>query len=160
MRKYLISPKEDECRFKNLFIVNAENKNQALDIFADFYALKDEHFVESIHDKCVNMSFAEKFWELDEDFCRTGKSSITDEKFKENVMNWFSEKPEFGQLFIEHYFMHFDDPKLVNYKFPDEMIKFAWRKDIDWLDLKIIALDEIEKVNPILDTNKSRSFNL
>jgi len=157
MKKYLISPTEE---FKDLFIVNAINQDKAIEIFSDFFSLKDGLFLEHIYTKCVNDGFACKFWlktkKENEHFMKNNAEVLTtDEQFKNRVRKYFGNEKEWAELYLNFYFsdnwgFNFETG-LTDYKFPDEMVKFLWIKEINWYGLHIICIEDVLEVNPILD---------
>lgn len=146
-KKYLICPTSDDQPFENLFFVSAINEKEAIKVFANFYAHKDEFFLENLHDKSINMSFAEKFWinsENSEDFMRTGEGYNSEDDFKKNVYKYFSNKKEYADLYIDYHLS--DDKNIENYKFPRDMIIYLWIKDLCSMSFRIINVDDITDI--------------
>ena len=108
-------------------IVKAKSKGCAKLKFAEVYPRTDEDFIESIYDRSMNMSFAERFWITDQNndhFMQTGEVLTTEEEFKANVFAFFGVLKEWADLYIENIFSE-ETP----IPYPPEMISFMFLKD-------------------------------
>jgi len=141
MGKYLILQSYDFSK-EHCWIVEAPTKKKALQIFSKFYCKKDELFLESLADRCVNMSFAEKFWiqtqEEEKHFSRTGEILIDRKEFAIRVKKYFSKNPEFAQEYLNFYFSEASIDTLS-----DDFLFYVWISDLDDKDFTIMNIEEI-----------------
>lgn len=152
MRNFLVTtcPEIEMPYFlKETFIVKAKAKGEAVNIFCEYYVLKDKSFRDNIYERTVNMSFAEKFWiqtkEEERRFNDNGEIIVTKENFIERVKEYFGEKKEWAEIYIDYFFNY--KIKRKDNPFSDEMIKFMWYKQENWCSIAIIDLGLIKEIN-------------
>ncbi len=150
--KYLIFGKD--C-VDNFVLVHAENEKKAFELYCEKVKL-EEDFIEDVHDRCVNLSFSERFWEgvlpkdfYELDFDQSEERADIIEKltpvFEEKIRNYFNHD-EYANIFITY--SNDYEKEYPDYKLPEELIRFIFKKEVNNYDQRIIInLDEIPHIS-------------
>jgi len=148
MNKYLIGCDDD---MDNPAIVNAESEKEALEIYLNKIEIYDS-FYEYVHG--WGDEFGWKFFFYQD---QPGQRAKTFDKSiaEKNVMEYFKDNPDFGKLFLKHWYdkkyldsLPEDKPFLMR-PFPEEMIRFLFIKEAtegDWTELKVISLGDLQEL--------------
>ena len=151
MTKFLIGYKEstlddtDEIR-----IVDTTDENEAIRKYVKKYTISKEIFLDHVYGRAVNASFAEMFWmatdEEQEAWNDNMELLIEDAEFQRRVREFFADKPDFADSYLQHYYNDERDGEDTQYdSFPEEMlIEFAMKGD--WAEFVVIPLDEIPEM--------------
>ncbi len=142
MNKYLIActceVTKDSC-----WLVDAKTKEEAINKFANFYVKDDEAFKEYVFERCVNMSFAEKFWmETDEEtshFMETGEVLINEAEFQKRVALFFKDHPTYSEQYLNYYL----NEDVSSDTLCEELLIFIWMAEWDERSYLVVDLNQI-----------------
>lgn len=140
--KFLVGKNEE---FEDLLIINAKNKGDALNKYIDNID-PDETFLEHLHDRSINMGFAEIFHYDNES---DGQEYLPEIEVLRRITEYFKLKPEYEQIYLSKLDEAVAEEKLFMAKFPDEMIKWIWKKELKskrWTDIRLINLGIIKEI--------------
>jgi hypothetical protein len=130
----------DEAR-----IVTAENKKDAINKYTKCSLVINDSFRDYFLSRCINVSFAEKFWlKTKEDqlfFQETATAKIDEEEFKKRVMEYFIDDPLLGYEYLDYYF------DLEKEEVSRELAHFMWLTEFDELDYAVIDLTLIKHID-------------
>lgn len=139
MKKYLFSQEDSPACVP--FIVQGTSKEDALFKVGKKLFKKDGLFIGHILDRCVNLSYAEKFYLQAEEeinhFGETGEILVDKNQFIDRVKTHFKEVPHLADEYINYYFSESE-----NLSLSDEFLIHEWV--FSWQDYQIIDMDELE----------------
>ena len=102
-------------KYNSLYIIEALNPDEALNLAAKNLFKKDELFIEHLKECSINTSFAEKFWlqtyEDQEYFCNHHNVLINFDEFKKRVKKYFGLHSQAAQDYITFYTLECDGHK-------------------------------------------------
>jgi hypothetical protein len=152
LNKYLVGIGDLEFKEANLAIINAENKQSAIDKYVANIEIKDELFLEDVYSTSVNMSYAEHLYRDNNgeylfDNYGNEKYAIEEiEKFFEgNVRKLFKDNEEWYDLYMSMTNQEEGEEEIM---FPDEMLIHMYRegKDIN----EILCLEIGKEIKEIV----------
>jgi hypothetical protein len=155
--KYVVCPIEDGLEAGMLRIVNASSQDEAIAKYARQVLIRDKFYLEHIYSNTVSASFAETFYAdgdghfLDENGSRRVGPEYAQERFEENVRNFFQERQDFADLYLD-FFLHDHsqsfDAALEKWRFSEEMLLYICLGDLAYFgDLAVFELSRIEEID-------------
>jgi hypothetical protein len=155
--KYVVCPIEDGLEAGMLRIVIASSQDEAIAKYARQVLIRDKFYLEHIYSNTVSASFAETFYAdgdghfLDENGSRRVGPEYAQERFEENVRNFFQERQDFADLYLD-FFLHDHsqsfDAALEKWRFSEEMLLYICLGDLAYFgDLAVFELSGIEEID-------------
>ncbi|CAN7781114.1 hypothetical protein LJR296_008010 [Cupriavidus necator] len=106
LNQYLVCSADEPIGRSFGYLVEAATETDALHTYLRQVYAKEEVFRESVLDRAVNMSFAERFYlatpQENYRFNETALTSVTDEVVATRVRQFFADQPEFGEAFLAY----------------------------------------------------------
>lgn len=142
MTEYLVGPETFET-WDKLRRVEATSANEAMKIYRITEYPICEDYREHIADKCINMSFAERFWLSEED----NHVEVTTEVFKQRVRDTLKMRPDLAEGYIEYALS--DSEEFNANLLPAGLLEFLAEFDVvsNWIKLIAIPISLIAKSN-------------
>ena len=152
MNKYLVGISDLDFKEANLAIINAENKQSAIDKYIANIEIRDELFLEDVYSTSINMSYAEHLYVdnngdhlFDNSANQRYKSEEIEKFFEGNVRKLFKDNEEWYDLYMSMTNQEEGEEEII---FPDEMLIHMYRegKDID----EILCLEMGKEIKEIV----------
>lgn len=132
MNKYLVGISDLEFREANVVVIDAEDKQEAIDKYIANVEIKDSFFLEDVYSTACNMSYAEQFY-IDNNgeyvFDDFGNPRYTYEEIEEffdrNIRKLFKDNEDWYNLYMSMRNQADDEKRIV---FPDEMLIHMYKQ--------------------------------
>jgi hypothetical protein len=151
MNQYLFIEKYENPN-QEVFIVEAPTPWDAYQIAAKNLYKSDEFFIEDFKDRCVNMSFAERFFmQTDEEvnhFGNTGEVLIDDTEFKKRVREYFGKHTKAAEDYLTYWFLDAseDEENMAFEHFINSNEAFLFEEWMKATDYMVLDIAEIKRL--------------
>jgi hypothetical protein len=152
LNRYLVGISDFNFEEAKLVIINAENKQNAIEKYIANIEIKDEIFLENVYDSAYNMSYAEQLYVDNNgtylfDDCGNPRYSHDeiDKFFNNNVRKLFKGNEEWYNLYMFMTNQEEGEEKIV---FPDEMLIHMY-KNSNCID-EILCFDMEKEIKEII----------
>ena len=127
-------------------LVEAPDAQAALEKYARQVGIREDYFLDHLHENAANMSYAERFWlATDEEKSALDEKQeiITTDLEFENRVRAFFPNSEWADLYIQSQLREDEDDRVV---FPDDMLLWIWLRP-DWGGNScVLPLDRIPRL--------------
>jgi hypothetical protein len=150
MPKFLIGHKHSTLLdMDEIKIVDVEDESQAIGKYLRKYTIKEASFLKYVYGRITNGSFCETFWmatdEEQDAWNENMEILIDDTEFQRRVREFFSERQDFADLYLQNYYREDDIDHIEYGLFPEEMLIWLVYEG-NWTDFVVIPLDEIPEL--------------
>jgi hypothetical protein len=148
--KYLVGDSDVPFSQKQFIIVEADSEADAEEGYAEWSAAHEETFQDYLTDRSLDGLPGMFLIQTEEERAEVEASgeltTVSGEELKRRVNLFFSEWPDYAELFLTHYFS--DDPPPETLDWPLAMKVMLWKALVvnnRWEDVTVIRFDEIPR---------------